>query len=849
MNNYIEYYQFHEKDKDGNDVCMYCFVKLNAGNITFHFTDDLQEAINELREFAYSNNIYNPTDLLESKKLHLQVSNKDFRDFLWKKYRYTSETVENFHDSIGEDAVMTNNLDFAKILNSKAVINNDPSKEEVEEEENKTSERKAKREARQKARKEKGLLGIVKEKLDYFINENGIKKFAIRSGLIFGAVTMLGVVGIKLKSCGKSGTTDDLTIESTTDDTYTYNKHIDPEQYAYDEQDPQDLVDENKDLVDIEPTATPTPDYSKFDNCLANSDAPTKNYMNKFRYNLKNFNSLAKNYADYTKNSRLGLDTSDYTVLQMALLGEKFGDDVTNVSKYWNYSYEDYKQVNKQIKQLATVQKDTSGFSKILVNPDDQAFYEKYENLIIDLNRATDDNEKIAQAESILAQIKEDFKLDNDLASKENMFRGNSKYIATMPLVRSFYDRTKNCGYDNAIDSSKMSELSKAYKTVVKENITSALNSVDVNFNASPSYSDFVEAIKSDLEAKDLYVIDDVRDITDTSLYQKNKELPHKVVVTETVETTPAPTVTEAVSDNSDYYAASSTNDNYTYTDDTSSSDTDTSSELEEITGDDSSTGSDDTTSNEDENTSEDENTNEDQDDNNSEISEDQIIESDEGTNENTDADNSSSGDTTTDDDQIIESEEEIAGSINDTINNGELAEIPDGWEINDEYKDGNNIDGSISDITIEGDNNTGSGDISSADEEVPTYEENTTSEAATYSNDIPVYDEPVTSDVETYSDVSSYDEGTISDIDNYSTDTYTEDTPVYEEEVASSQTDTNDDQMVASMTPDAIVDQVLSYNANGINAVPVYDTNTGSWRTQIIDEPAQSENVSRISM
>ena len=66
---------------------------------------------------------------------------------------------------------------------------------------------------------------------------------------------------------------------------------------------------------------------------------------------------------------------------------------------------------------------------------------------------------------------------------------------------------------------------------------------------------------------------------------------------------------------------------------------------------------------------------------------------------------------------------------------------------------------------------------------------------------------------------------------------------------MASSQTDTNDDQMVASMTPDDIVDQVLSYNANGINAVPVYDTNTGSWRTQIIDEPAQSENVSRISM
>ncbi len=84
--------------------------------------------------------------------------------FYGKKYRYTSETVENFHDNIGEDAVMTNNLDFAKILNSKAVINNNPSKEEVEEEENKTSERKAKREARRKARKEKRLVRHCKRK-------------------------------------------------------------------------------------------------------------------------------------------------------------------------------------------------------------------------------------------------------------------------------------------------------------------------------------------------------------------------------------------------------------------------------------------------------------------------------------------------------------------------------------------------------------------------------------------------------------------------------------------------------------------------------------------------------------
>lgn len=853
MNNYIEYYQFHEKDKDGNDVCMYCFVKLNAGNITFHFTDDFGEALDELREFAYNNNIYNPADLLESDKLHLQVSNQNFRDFLWKKYRCTTEAVDNFHDSIGEDIVVPNKLDFATILNSKAVINGTP---ENEEENPKKAERKAKREARKKAIKEKGFFGSIKEKLGNYITENGIKKFVIRAGLIFGAITALGVGAGKLKACGsKSGTTDDLVVEYNNDDdnNYTYNKHIDPEQYAYDGQDPQDLVDDDKDLVDMVPTVTPTPDYSKFDDCLANSDAVTKNYMNKFRYNLKNFNSLARNYVDSSKNSRLGLDTSDYTVLQMALLGENFGDNVTNVSKYWNYSYEDYKKVNSQIKQLATVQKDTTGFSKVLKNADDQAFYEKYENLIIDLNRTTDDDEKIEKAETILAQIKEDFKLADNLAGKENLFRGNSKYIATMPLVRSFYDRAKNCGYDNAIDSTEMAELSQAYKTVVRENITAALNSVKVNFNASPSYTDFAEAIKSELEAKNLYVIDDTRDITDTALYQKNKELPHKVVVAETTETTTEPVVTETASDNYDYYATSTASDNYTYTDDTSSSDSDTSyddsssdSSSDDTSSDDSSSDTDDSDSNEDDNT------NEDQDDNSSEIDGDQIIEGDEGENENTNTDNSSSDDTTTDDDQIIESEEDIAGSINDTINSGGTAEIPDGWQIDDDYKDGNTIDGSVSDITIEGNTDTSSGDISSAEEEVPTYEENNTSDVATYSTDTyteetPVYDDTATQDVETYSDVSSYDEGTTSDVDTYSTDTYTEEAPVYEGEVASNED--NNDQVVASMTPDAVVDQVLSYNANGINAVPVYDANTGSWHAQIVDEPTQNENVSRISM
>ena len=75
MNKYLEYYQFHEKDEDGNTVCLYCIVKRTDDGICLQFEKDYNTALKELKEFAYDNEIYTTEELKNSSKLHLQVSN------------------------------------------------------------------------------------------------------------------------------------------------------------------------------------------------------------------------------------------------------------------------------------------------------------------------------------------------------------------------------------------------------------------------------------------------------------------------------------------------------------------------------------------------------------------------------------------------------------------------------------------------------------------------------------------------------------------------------------------------------------------------------------------------------
>ena len=53
MSKYLEYYQFHEKDEDGNIVCLYCIVKKTDDGICLQFEKDYNTALKELEEFAY----------------------------------------------------------------------------------------------------------------------------------------------------------------------------------------------------------------------------------------------------------------------------------------------------------------------------------------------------------------------------------------------------------------------------------------------------------------------------------------------------------------------------------------------------------------------------------------------------------------------------------------------------------------------------------------------------------------------------------------------------------------------------------------------------------------------------
>ena len=76
MDKYLEYYQFHETDENGNTVCLYCVaVQTRDGRTVIQFIEDYDDAIGELKDFAYDNQIYTTEELKKNSHLHLQISN------------------------------------------------------------------------------------------------------------------------------------------------------------------------------------------------------------------------------------------------------------------------------------------------------------------------------------------------------------------------------------------------------------------------------------------------------------------------------------------------------------------------------------------------------------------------------------------------------------------------------------------------------------------------------------------------------------------------------------------------------------------------------------------------------
>lgn len=793
MNKYLEYYQFHEKDENGNTVCLYCIVKENNGKVNFQFISDYDEALDELREFAYDNELYTTDDLKSSSKLHLQVTNKEFRDLLKKKYNYDTNELENFNEKIGHVEEVDSPIDYRDILNDKPT-------------------------------KRRKIIERLKK-----LKFKGTKKMAIRFGVVVSAI-ILGITGIR--GCSKKGTTDNLNTEAIDPQMIeaeneakaeANNQGTNSDVTNYDVQDPSDVYSNNN--------------SSYFQTYLNQSCETTKKFMTDFKKSLSAFNGVARNYTDASKNSRLGLDTNNYTAFQMALLGSGFGSYADNVSSYWYHDdlYRDYVKANDQLKQLATVQKQPSGLANALKGKKRQNFYRKYENMIIDLNKTSDVQEKQTKAEHILSQIKTDFNMDSENYNPEELLRSDSKYIAVMPMVRSIYDRAKNSNYENTPDADKMKQLSLAYRRVVSDNILRALDSINVKESITPSYEMYMEEIERLLENVNLYVIDDERNIRDTELYKQNKNLPAKEV-----EVTPTPipvdnsnvdvdveTVENTGATEVDIPVYTTNDDNYEYQEDTTSNNDD----------------------------SIDDNTDTVEDTTDNTVSEpsitDQIIESDEGNADYIDNDNNNnnSNDTVTDDNQIIESEEDIAGSMNEAINNGGYAETPDGWQIDDAYKqDGTNIiDGSVSDITI--DDSTGSEEVPTTSEDTTTSEydiveseedytapvmdtttEETANEEKTVTEEVPTYNE------ETYSN-DTIESEPVYDNTSYSTDTepaYQEEATIYENEEPVSEASTT--QTVSGLTQEQAIDQVISYNINGINAIPIFNANDNSWKVQVVD-------------
>ena len=172
---------------------------------------------------------------------------------------------------------------------------------------------------------------------------------------------------------------------------------------------------------------------------------------------------------------------------------------------------------------------------------------------------------------------------------------------------------------------------------------------------------------------------------------------------------------------------------------------------------------------------------------------------------------------------------------MNDTINNGGYAETPDNWQIDDSYKiDGTNvIDGSISDITIE----------DQPTEEVPTVSEDastTIDDSSTTIDDSSATVEEVPTQSDDYGIIESEEDYTD---DSISTNSI-EETPTYDDTSL-----TTVDQTVAKLTQEQAIDQVINYNTNGINAVPVFNTSDNSWHVEVVDTQENVKEPIKYSM
>ncbi len=850
---YLEYYQFHETDENGNLICLYCIVKRTDDGICLQFEKEYNTALEELKEFAYDNQIYTTEELKNSSKLHLQVPNKKFREELAKKYGYKTDEINNFNEEFGSSLIVP--LDDTKI-NYEEVINPNPVSEDTNSNPNSNDDDDENTDEDEMDDFDTEKRHPIIEKLKS-LKLKGIKKLAIRIGAI-ATIAVLGITGIK--ACSKKGVSEDLvTVEPVTN-------NDDPIEYI--EQDPTPEENSNSGS-----------NLSTFQTYLNQSSETTRKYMTNLKNNLKSFNKIAKNYIDVNKNSRLGLDTDNYTAFEMALLGNEFGSVVDNVSTYWNSNdlYRNYVKTNDQLKQLATVQIKSTGFAKTLKGKERQNFYRKYEDMIIDLNSTEKNNEKITKVENIFKQIKNDFNMDSNNYNPKELFRSDSKYIAIMPMVRNIYDEAKNCGYDNTPSAAKMKQLSEAYQAVVRENIDEALSSIEVNENVTPSYEMYTSQIALDLEQDDLYVIDNKRDVRSIGIYKLRGNLPKKAKkVTPTPTVTVAPSVIDSsvtvpsVNENSSPLVEGATNIDNTDINNNDIDTTDIAAPIYTTTDDNFEYNEEPTSDNSSQELNNDQNDNSNSSSSESSIA-DQIIESDEGTNEDTnvndnntnstdnidsssDIDNSNDIDNTdsnVNDDQIIESEEEIADSMNDAIDNGGYAETPDGWEIDDNYKiDGTDIiDGSVSDITIEGSSDS----VDTTTEEVPTVEENTSNQDYGIIESEENYEAPSTDVVEeatpnvesvVTSEEPVYEE-TVPSTDSIDDTNITEDNSNVQEntDVTTYQVDETVadevapvEQTVAKLTQDQAIDQVINYNTRGMNAIPVFNAKDNSWRVEVID-------------
>ncbi len=268
----------------------------------------------------------------------------------------------------------------------------------------------------------------------------------------------------------------------------------------------------------------------------------TKNEVKtKFMSNFNSFMGLfngpfASTHKDADKSAKLCLSTEEAAASFLAYNGKSLTNeelaaifDETKLDK--GQLIENYKSGYLQLMLAGIVQTSPTRVDLLINSDAGKAMYQKYEDMNIAFNTATNESAKKEIAANFVSTTIKDFQLDATKGNFEHQTIEDlgikDSYTAVLPIIAAMHTKTINYGDKYSFTDAQIEALNnEALCDLAAQNIEDAVTRLQMmqmlgkTATSDPSYANYMRAIKQDLKAKGNYELND-RDISVTELFKK----------------------------------------------------------------------------------------------------------------------------------------------------------------------------------------------------------------------------------------------------------------------------------------------------------------------------------------